>query len=222
MPTELVDFCHNLKKQNQVEFFLSTGRNMNELGHIISKFRNLFSYVSTENGGIVFDQHKNEKIYPSGQKPDEKLTELIDSVLKNYGHLIVKDRNKETIWSAEFEQNLDVVFQHCKNLIAERQLDITVYHHGNYNGTIDIVPNSINKVNILKILPSFHQVYFFGDSENDFELLAHEHVKAGTVENAKPRILQLVREKNGNGFVSNQKCGLGVLDGLIHFSKGMS
>jgi len=73
---------------------------------------------------------------------------------------------------------------------------------------LDVVPDGIDKVNILDYIPQDAVIHFIGDSNNDLGIMQDPRVLPHTVANAKEEVKDLVARKGG--YIAEEPVGDGV------------
>jgi hydroxymethylpyrimidine pyrophosphatase-like HAD family hydrolase len=119
-----------------------------------------------------------------------------------------RDDRKLSIWSKKFGDQVVEAEKNIKKFILENNWELAVYSYPDGDGGLDVVPPSIDKVNLLNYIPDNSTIYYMGDDHNDLRLLNHERTIPCTVANAKEAVKETVRRKQG--YVATKAVGEGV------------
>jgi hydroxymethylpyrimidine pyrophosphatase-like HAD family hydrolase len=189
------------------KLFIASGKNYRLLANIFDGLGLKFWMICAENGGhIVIPEDDVDMIYsPSENHLDIFLQELNSLNLPEY-----KDEPKKAIWSKKFGHNSLLAKRIIDDFIKKNNLQLTVYAYPGGDGGLDVVPNGIDKVNLLPFIPTNAKIHYFGDGDNDISLMKHIRVTPHTVANANTEVKKIVM--NRNGLCANYNAGQGVSD----------
>lgn len=187
------------------KLFIASDKSYSLLSNILRDFGLNFWMICAENGGhIVIPEDNIDMIYsPYENHLDIFLEELSGLNLPEY-----KEEHKKSIWSKKFGANALLAKNIIDAFIQKHNLQLTVYAYPSGDGGLDVVPNGIDKVNLLPFIPTDAVIHYFGDENNDLSLMAHSRVIPHTVANANTEIKQIVT--NRNGFCADYNAGHGV------------
>jgi hydroxymethylpyrimidine pyrophosphatase-like HAD family hydrolase len=161
-----------------------------------------------ENGGHLVFPHSGFE-YVADRDPDLAFfVRYVDTL-----PLPASEREaKRTIWSSRFGKSALVAKSIIDDFVRRQGLALDVYSYPERDGTIDVVPQSIDKANLIRYVPPAAVIHYFGDDENDLGIMRDSRVTPHTVANAKPVVKHCVAGKRG--LISELPAGLGVADVL--------
>ena len=183
--------------------FIASGRSVAELIEITETHQLKFDLICGENGADIIDPKREfTLIYPD-------LDAFKASVDAIFLPPHVKD-DKKIIWTSYFNEHLPEAEKILSDFIQKNKWNLKIYAHPNYDGAIDVLPKEINKTNVLRYIPENTIITYFGDSENDMEMMLSQRVQPHTMDNAIDEIKKIVKKRGG--MVSKAAAGLGVSD----------
>jgi len=181
--------------------FIASGRSVAELIEIAEAHQLKFDLICGENGGDIIDPKQEfTLIYPDL----DAFKASIDSIFLP-PH--IKD-DKKIIWTCYFKEHLVEAEKILSDFIKKNNWDLKIYAHPDYDGALDVLPKEINKTNVLRYIPEKTIITYFGDSENDIEMMLSERVQPHSMDNAIDEIKKIVKKRGG--MVSKEAAGLGV------------
>ncbi len=181
MPDKLIEQIRLLSIMG-AKLFIASGKSYSLLSNMFDNLGLEFWMICAENGGhIVIPEDKIDMVYsPSENHLDIFLEELSSLSLPDY-----KEETKKSIWSKKFGQHSLLAKSIIDDFIQKHNLQLTVYAYSGGDGRLDVVPDGIDKVNLLPFIPTNTVIYYFGDGDNDISLMTHSRVTSHTVSNAK-------------------------------------
>jgi hydroxymethylpyrimidine pyrophosphatase-like HAD family hydrolase len=209
IPTCLKRQFRSLQKMG-IKLFLASGKSYSFLSKNARELELDPWMICSENGGHIVIPSENIEVIFEENHDLFFFKEKINTVSLP----VYQEEQKLSIWSKKFGANLLEAEAKIKKLILENNWNLVVYNHSDIDGSLDVVPNGINKVNLLKYIPENSMIYFIGDAENDLSLLAHEKVISCSVSNATTTVKAVV--KNKNGHIATKPVGEGVSEILKH------
>ena len=181
--------------------FIASGRSLAELMDIIQTHQLQFDWICGENGAAIFDANNSATpLYPD--------LEAFKTAVQAITLPPSTADKKQAIWTHYFHEHLPIAEKMVQDLIAQNRWQLKTYAHPDYEGALDVVPLAISKAELLRYIPTHLSIVYFGDSENDVEIMLSDRVQPHTVQNAKPVVKNIVREKQG--IIAEQMAGLGV------------
>ena len=201
----------NILQQKGAFLFFASGREVAILQKIASSYGIDFDLIAGESGADIVGQQAAFS-FPDLMIFKEKIQTFDLPPHK-------KDPHKKIIWTHYFFEHLPEAVKIVEKIIKENHLKLTVFPHPDYDGALDIVPEQVDKKNILPFLPKGRKILYFGDSENDYQLMNSPEVIPYTFANGIEKIKNLVIQKKG--IVSEKIAGEGVLDILNQLFPGL-
>jgi HAD superfamily hydrolase (TIGR01484 family) len=210
-PEALGEKIRQLQKQG-VFVFIASGKSVAELQNIIADYGFSAHFICGESGGDFFPEHLlHAQNYPDLDAFKQKVPSIFSQLPSFYGE------DKKTVWSKKFGKDVLDAEGIIKNFVQENNWRLNVYAHPfDGEGGLDVVPVGMSKALALAHIPQEAKIYYFGDAENDLEIMQDVRVLPNAPSNAKAEIKQLVLQKGGK--VATQEAGLGILELLnIYF-----
>lgn len=186
-----------------ISLFFASGKSMAFIQHFVDQLGISPRFICAENGGHVLDVRKGmETIF--GAQTD--LDSFIQAIEKEPlpAHI---DEDKISIWTKRFGDNVEDAVSIIRKLITEKGFTLSVYTHP--DGALDVVPDGIDKANLLDFIPRDATIHFVGDSHNDLGIMQNARVLPHTVANANREVKDLVARKGG--YIAPTSVGHGVL-----------
>lgn len=209
MPKRLIEQLQRLEAAGAM-LFVASGKAHSQLKEICDAVQFKPWMICAENGGhIVFARDQPELLE---QMSDPDLQFFMRS-LHTLDLPFYDEEIKKAIWSKKFHQHAAAAGAVLQAFIQKHRLNLDVFIYPDGLGGVDVVPRSIDKVNLLKHLPEDAVIHFFGDSENDLRLMQSSRVQPHAPSNAKDIVKDCVRQKGG--VISEYPAGLGVSD-ILH------
>lgn len=205
LPTRLIQQLEALKNMGAY-LFLASGKNHEFLSQIATDIKLDPWMICAEAGGHI-------------AIPSKKINSIIEAhsdliAFKEKIHTLnlppYEEEAKYTVCSKKFGKNLLEAEAILKKFIADNNWNLTLYSYPDSDGSLDVVPPGIDKVNLLEHIPSHATIYYIGDDHNDLNLLAHDRIIPCTVGNAKQNVKEAVAKKQGH--LSSHPAGKGVVD----------
>ncbi|MBV8344915.1 MAG: HAD hydrolase family protein [Candidatus Eremiobacteraeota bacterium] len=187
-----IEALEALRKSDRA-LIMVTGRLLEDLQNIFERI-DLFDAVVAENGAVLFDPAKNERIV-LGPSPPSELLRLLDSVgvPVERGHVIVATR----------EPHEKAVLEAIRDLGLEMQVIFN-------KGAVMVLPSGINKASGLhaaleRLKLSPHNLVGAGDGENDHAFLGLcecSAAPANALDAVKQRVDIVLKQPNGEGVTA--------------------
>lgn len=203
--TELKQTISDLPQLGAHVFFAS-GKSMEFLQNLAGEIGITPYLICAENGGHIRTADGTETTF--GKQGDlDRFKELLPSIMPSLPSFTLE--TKISIWTGMFADRVDEAKSVIEKLIGDNKLKLSILTHP--DGGLDVVPDGIDKENLLPYIPPEPEtvVLYFGDSHNDCQIMSAGRVTPHTVENADPRVKQIVVEKKG--VVAVERAGAGVL-----------
>lgn len=209
MPEKLVKQLDALQKEGVV-LFVASGKSHAQLSAIFKEVAFNPWLIAAENGAHIVIPEQNIDSMIEGRYPDlQQFLALLDSIpLPPY-----EDEPKRIVWSKKFREHAEAAGEILREFVKEKNLKLDVFVYPDGLGGVDVVPQEIDKCMLLKHIPQDAIIHYFGDSENDLEIMCHSRVMPHTMSNAKEVVKACVKEKGG--MISEHPAGLGVSD-ILH------
>lgn len=201
-------------QENGAKLFLASGKGCEFLSEHFKQFNLTFDLICGENGGHIISEKMNFI------KKCEK--EHLDFFCKNIYSLELpyyENEPKESIWTGRFFENALGAARKIQAFIEFHELDLQVYLHPDAVDAVDVVPNVIDKVNVLEFIPNNAEIHFFGDGENYLSLMKHDRITPHTISNAIPAVKECVLAKNGKISMLEARDGVSELIDKLFLTK---
>ncbi len=189
------------------KLFLASGKGCEFLNTYFKEFDVEFDIVCGENGGHIISNNVDYI-----KKCSNKHLDVFIDNLPLLNLPFFEEEPKKSIWTGRFFDKSEHAGKIIRQFIDINKLDLQVYIHPDNVGAVDVVPNVVDKTNVLEFIPYHANIHFFGDGNNDLSLMKHQRVIPHTVENATPEVKSCVQNKNGN--ISKLIAKDGVADGI--------
>jgi hydroxymethylpyrimidine pyrophosphatase-like HAD family hydrolase len=186
-----------------VSLFFASGKNMPFIQNFVDKIGVNPRFICAENGGHIRDFTIGaDSLFGNS-------TDLIrfNSLIQNESLPLHEPEDKVSICTKRFGRNVLAAKKIIETVISKNKLCLSVFTHP--DGALDIVPQGINKTNLLDYIPHEAAIHYIGDSYNDLGMMRHTRVLPHTVANAEQDVKDAVRAKGGH--IAPTPVGLGVL-----------
>ncbi|APR35244.1 HAD family hydrolase [Paraburkholderia sp. SOS3] len=202
-PARLVEQLRGMQ-QDGAKVFIASGKSYDVLKEVCAGLGLEPWMYCCENGGhIVIPHTGREYVFSEG-------TDLA-FFIAHVGELALppsRDEPKRSIWSKKFGGESLAAKRVIDEFVARHGLRLSVFAYPDGDGGLDVVPDGIDKSNLLRLLPEDAVVHFFGDGENDLGIMRSDGVVPHTVANGKRAVKQCVAEKGGH--IADEPAGYGV------------
>lgn len=209
MPDRLVKQMDALQKLGAT-LFVASGKSHAQLTEIFKEIAFVPWMIAAENGAHIVIPEENIEVVMGQDHPDLNYFISALDTLTLPPH---DPEPKRSIWSKKFHGHAENAGQILRDYIRQQNLKLDVFVYPDGWGGVDVVPQGINKAMLLKHIPQNTVIHYFGDGENDLEIMHDPRVIPHTMSNGKDIVKACVREKGG--LISKYPAGLGVSD-LLH------
>jgi len=202
-PARLVEQLRRMQ-QDGAKVFIASGKSYDVLKDVCAGLRLEPWMYCCENGGhIVIPHTGREYVFSEGTDLQFFIDHVGELALPPY-----RDEPKRSIWSKKFGSESLAAKRVIDEFVARHHLRLNVFAYPDGDGGLDVVPDGIDKSNLLPLLPDDAVVHFFGDGENDLGMMHSAGVVPHTVANGKQAVKQCVAEKGGH--IADEPAGYGV------------
>lgn len=204
MPDQLVMQMKTLQEAG-AKLFIASGKDHLLLSNIFNGVNLDFWMICAENGGhIVIPENEIDMIY----SPQEEHLKIFLDNLENLDLPPYREEPKKSIWSKKFGAHSLAAKKIIDQFILENSLALKVYAYPDGDGGLDVVPDGIDKINLIPFIPNNAVIHYFGDGENDLSLMSHQKIIPHTVANAHFSVKECVSSKSG--YQASANAGEGV------------
>jgi hydroxymethylpyrimidine pyrophosphatase-like HAD family hydrolase len=185
-----------------VGVFFASGKNMPFIETLSRRIGVNPLLICAENGGHIRDVNTGkESVFGEQEVLDHFSRAIENEALPSNTH-----EEKISIWTKRFGDDVEIAGNIIKKLVEKSGLNLSVYTYP--DGALDVVPDGIDKVNILDYIPHDAVIHYIGDSSNDLGIMQDPRVLPHTVANAKEEVKDLVAQKGGH--IAQEPVGDGV------------